>query len=195
MDLYKAIRTIALREVMKETGEYQVRNVQRWFSKTFHTPLLQVEELPLEYVLQHFYESRYEDLDEADRDKERISLIESPEEAAKRVAEENYEQFSMLEFEKFAEEQVVKERKKLELDPKLQAREAKPVTPKIRELREASLDDGVSLVAEPGISMNFLSAAEMEEQLESGGIAGGEDEEEPPSNLDLRPRPAPKSLG
>lgn len=63
MNIYDAIRAIALRDVVKQDdSEYAIRKVLRWYSKTFHTPLHLAEELPIEYVLQAYWEENYENL-------------------------------------------------------------------------------------------------------------------------------------
>lgn len=66
MDLYpnaRDIQLLALRAIAGG-GEWDgyLRAVFRGYSKAFHTPLHEVEGLPLEYVLQHFWENYYENL-------------------------------------------------------------------------------------------------------------------------------------
>lgn len=59
MEIEDAIRVIALHATLKNTNEFWIRNIQRWYSSTFHTPLLQVEDLPFDYLLAHYYEYHY----------------------------------------------------------------------------------------------------------------------------------------
>lgn len=79
--------------------EYELRAIYRWYSRTFHTPLHQVAELPLDEVLQNYYEARFEELeaiepDEKDPDqrsflvRERDKLAENDEERAERLRAE-----------------------------------------------------------------------------------------------------------
>jgi hypothetical protein len=193
---FKALRQIALRDVLKEPYEYHLRHVFRWYSKTFSTPLTEVEDLPLETVLQHFYEARYEEMDDEAREKERQILIESSADEARRLNEGDVETFRALEFEKFAEKQAEKDR--VRIAKKIKADQERPITDmpdpdkrkkKHQELKEPSLDTGGPLGGkiEPSISMTFVSAAEMEEMLESGGIGGGEDDGTA-SNLVINPK-------
>jgi hypothetical protein len=66
----EAVRLAALQVVFdsrrkkpKEVDpEYYLRRIFRWYSKTFATPLHEVEELPLSDVLQHYWEEHYEDM-------------------------------------------------------------------------------------------------------------------------------------
>lgn len=67
MDIFEAVRAQALRSVMKPDGEYVVRHVFRWYSRTFSTPLREVYDIPLEEVLMHYYESWFEDMNDQDR--------------------------------------------------------------------------------------------------------------------------------
>lgn len=60
----------------------------RWYSKTFHTPLHVVEwDVPLDDILQAWFESEYEGLSEDGRVDEARRLTETPEERAEREAE------------------------------------------------------------------------------------------------------------
>lgn len=65
MDHLTAIRLIALRTVVEETDyDYQLRKVFRWYSQNFHTPLDAVYSIPIDDVLQHYYEWNYEQIAE-----------------------------------------------------------------------------------------------------------------------------------
>jgi pterin-4a-carbinolamine dehydratase len=56
MDEVAAIQAIALKAVINEEPAFLFRRVLRWYSTTFHTPLHVAEDLPLDYVLGHFFE-------------------------------------------------------------------------------------------------------------------------------------------
>lgn len=47
-------------------SDYELRQIFRWYSKTFSTPLHQVVELPLEDVLRAWYEEEFEGMKEED---------------------------------------------------------------------------------------------------------------------------------
>jgi hypothetical protein len=88
LDLLKAIRLCAFGAVKskdKEDSDYTLRHIFRWFSREFHVPLPEVPNLPLEYVLTHFYECRYEQMEEDGLDEEDLLLRETK---AERLARE-----------------------------------------------------------------------------------------------------------
>lgn len=60
----KEIKDIALSNTMSEPTDYQYRNICRWYSKTFFTPLHQVFELPPHTVLLTFFEEGYKNMEE-----------------------------------------------------------------------------------------------------------------------------------
>lgn len=68
-----------MREVTADdpSAEYTLRQVFRWYSEKFHTPLDRVADLLLHDVLQHYYEAQYEDLraDDPQRFKEELEAL------------------------------------------------------------------------------------------------------------------------
>ncbi len=56
MDDLKALEILALKSREKPDFESELRKIQRWFSKSFSTPLKEVENLDIHYLLQHKYE-------------------------------------------------------------------------------------------------------------------------------------------
>lgn len=61
----RAIRTIALRDVLKGTSpDYHLRRVFRWYGEKFGMSPDAVADLPLIDVLQHYWEDYYETLRE-----------------------------------------------------------------------------------------------------------------------------------
>lgn len=66
-DLLRAIRRQALVDVHRGTDPgYVLRYVFRWYSEKFHTPLHEVDDLPMEDVFRAFYEVRYEEMKAAE---------------------------------------------------------------------------------------------------------------------------------
>jgi hypothetical protein len=65
-----AIRLIALRDVyyarvgLADEHDYNLRRIFRWYSHHFHTPLHEVESLPITDVVRAYWEQRYENLDD-----------------------------------------------------------------------------------------------------------------------------------
>jgi len=47
----------ALEGILLKTPEYYYRKICRWYSKEFSTPLKGVYDLPMDFVLEHYYES------------------------------------------------------------------------------------------------------------------------------------------
>ena len=88
MEILEAIQIQALLDVMEGDFLYHYRRICRWYSTTFHTPLAEVDSLPMEYVLQQFFESRFEDMPRAERRTLALKLTETPEERKKRLAKE-----------------------------------------------------------------------------------------------------------
>lgn len=120
MNRYRALQTLALRDVLKESPEVNLNSVFRWYSREFHTPLHTVEELPIEYILQHYYEDSYLQMSKEDIAKERENLILSEEEAALRTKDDD----NFIEL-------LEKNRKKVNTkDPKT------PVAPSIQKLSQ-----------------------------------------------------------
>jgi hypothetical protein len=81
----KATRLLAMLSVDKKDPDYVYRFIMRWYSREFATPLHEVEELPVEDVLLHFFECRYEGMEDHDLDEEIEDLCMSD---AQRVAKE-----------------------------------------------------------------------------------------------------------
>ena len=74
LDLLKAMRLCSYGAVKKKDNEYLLRFVCRWYSREFHTPLHLVENYPVEEVLQHFFECRYETMEDEDLEEEAYQI-------------------------------------------------------------------------------------------------------------------------
>ena len=115
MNLFKAIQLQALLAVIKPDDAAETRKIVRWFSKTFHTPIAQVEEMPFEDVLQVYYEEKFEEMSEDDLEKVKTELLESPLEKATRLKAEDAERADADLFAKLVEaEEKTKKAKKTE---------------------------------------------------------------------------------
>lgn len=68
--------------VIQRPAEYHIREIFRWYSETFHTPLKEVDTLPFDEVLQHYFERHYRDLEGPDLDQELVRLARTEEEQA-----------------------------------------------------------------------------------------------------------------
>ncbi len=95
MSIIESIKKAALLSAIEPDGEAVLRFLFRWYSKTFHTPLQEVEDLPIEYILQHYFECQYEELNQDEKHDMIIHLLETPEERdlrekAEKDDEENF---------------------------------------------------------------------------------------------------------
>ena len=63
--MLRAIRILALQATEEPTSDQTYSKICRWFSREFSTPLKEVEDYAVEYVLQHFFEDRYQSLYES----------------------------------------------------------------------------------------------------------------------------------
>lgn len=85
-DLIKSTMILAMQAVMEDTDEYRLRDICRWYSETKNTALWVVEyELPIEHVLQHYYEEHYSKMNHISRRDAARLLIETDEEKQARL--------------------------------------------------------------------------------------------------------------
>jgi glucan phosphorylase len=92
-----SLRILALLAVRdKKDWDAAYRRVCRWYSTTFHTPLHQVFDLDESFVLQHYYEHTFGELEDADWRREAQEAIETPEERQARLAREAIEDAELL---------------------------------------------------------------------------------------------------
>src|ERR1700690_4567872 len=70
------IKILAAHAVVNKDQDYLLRNLVRWYSAKFATPLHEVEELPFEDVLQTYYEVQYEEMNEPELEMDIKELIE-----------------------------------------------------------------------------------------------------------------------
>lgn len=98
LDFLKALRLCALGAVKEKDPEYNLRFIFRWYSREFHTPMADVEAMPLEEVLMHFFECRYENMDDEELEQEEARLAETREE---RLAREEKERLDALDDDEF----------------------------------------------------------------------------------------------
>lgn len=103
----ESLRLVAMRAVIGGDDEYNIRYILRWYSRSFHTPLHVVEsDLPLEEVLQHYFEVRYEDMPLEERHQEIQRLLETEEERRRKRRLEDAEDAEADDFVKLTEKQI-----------------------------------------------------------------------------------------
>ncbi len=98
MDVAGDVRILALHAAMSDSGEFRLRAIYRWYSKTFATPLHLVDTLPITSILQAYFEDRYEDLNEEELEAERARLTETSAQRKERIKEEEMEAASEAAF-------------------------------------------------------------------------------------------------
>jgi len=172
MNHYDALKLLALRAVMKPDAEAQYRSICRWYSKTFHTPLHAVDELPEEDVLTAYFEDRYEDMEEAEREDALKSLLESKEDRKARQRAKDAEDAEAFEFaQRLAAEERQKQAQKKVADVQV---EKKPSMLSAASQRESRLPQEGKPAAfeklEPDVSIKFMDASEFEKELEGFGM-------------------------
>lgn len=165
--MVKTLKLIALKNTIKPDEEAFLRNVQRWYSREFSTPLHTVSDLPLESVLLHYYEDRYATLKDGDDEslwlKEMILVTETNEERKKRETEEESELVSDEDFLKQVMAEEEKKKSKIE-DHKHVEKPALRVneTPEV-ELPRPEMTE---------IKMEFVSDEEMDKLTNQDGLSG-----------------------
>lgn len=107
------IRLLALHNSYFKTSEYGERLLCRWYSKEFHTPLPEVEKLDTSYILLHYWECHYADIEEERLNYDAVILTETQEEKVERLRKEEEEKKVEQMFLKQAEEEAkrIKEKK------------------------------------------------------------------------------------
>lgn len=106
MDYYRALRILALKNVLKPDEEYHLRTIMRWYSKTYHTPLHFVETIPIETLISTFYESKYEEMSEEEQQSELELLLETEEQRKKRIAQKDLAAVDDYEFFEMSKQQA-----------------------------------------------------------------------------------------
>jgi hypothetical protein len=167
----EGIRLRALRAVIRSDRAFFLRRVMRWYSKTFFMPLDQVEEIPIEDLLQVWYEEQYIGMTPEELEDERKELLTTAEQRYEQILAEEADDAEMFEAAQIiaAEEK----RKKLEAAKVKTGKitEAqKPLGPiKPVEMPETDLPR-VTTTIPPDIAMTFVDEAEFDAELDSFGL-------------------------
>ena len=174
MTPFEAIKIKALYSVLKPDSGYYIRKLSRWYSRTYHTPLSDVYDLPIEYLLQNFYEETFEGLDEDELNEELREVVETPEQKKERVTAEELERLSEFQLLKMGQETNTKNiPKTLNLKDKLMGGKLTTAVSKLNEtlknvsdtLKEDMLNDPPELP--PEIDIKFENNENFESLLNS----------------------------
>lgn len=90
MNIWEAIRIQALKTVMNPTVDFELRKKFRWYSRTFHMSLKEVEEMPVEEVIRTYWETVYDEMTEGELEYEIATLVADEHEV--KAAEEQEEE-------------------------------------------------------------------------------------------------------
>lgn len=150
------IQTVALDKVLNGSDlEYQIRLITRWYSRTFYTPLTEVFKIPVEEILQAFYESRYEEMEPDDLESERQRLMLDDEGQRKLGSQDE-----QLEADLATEGQRIKEQFEKEQAKNGTQKQSDKLDRKLQKtkfsLPEVNLDSGLRLPKKlPNVNMTF----------------------------------------
>lgn len=176
MDDHESARILAYAEVLRERQrrDYSLRYIFRWFSEKFSTPYADVEEMPVDDVLRHFYEVEAEQAVAAasedgqagfqarqDLAKTLRELSMSPQERAKMVAEQQRKEAVLGEKDEEFDRQVEAEARAQEAEREKQEREKGEATPPPAATESEEL---------PPIKMEFGLPHELEELGAGDGL-------------------------
>lgn len=156
------LKAVAMYSVISEGNEYVLRNIFRWYSKEFATPLHIVESLPLDDVLRHYYEVHFSELNDQERAEEIDRILLTEEKLRQRKTQEDADDADAYEFGKAAEQaEKIKEQKK--------AKEKKPDPPSApASLPDVSLKDLKELP--PDIDIKFIDSDDEIESMLNGSF-------------------------
>jgi len=84
MSYIRDLQLKAMLAVTEPDVEAQMRRIRRFYSKTFHTPLADVDVLDEEFVLQAYFEEIIEDMSPETREEFTEELVASPDELVAR---------------------------------------------------------------------------------------------------------------
>lgn len=180
LDLLKCIRLLAWDAVENRPSDYLLRHIFRWYSERYHTPLHEIPDLPLEDVLQTYFEVRYEELPDELREDEEERLRETREERlAREAAEKDAEADDDAFFRQVQAEAAAQRAQAPKLDEKLPASErplmvAAPTMGEVLPTHFAevaqSADPKIKAVP-PEIHMTFVGDGELDD-LDDWDVCG-----------------------
>lgn len=166
MTFVEAIQLLAFRDVLLETPEYRVRSIQRWYSTTFNTPLLTVEnDIPLAVVIQHYYETLFETMEPEQLEETKKLLLETDAQRRERLKAEDAEAAGSEEIHVMLEEEA----KRLAANPKAANLPIAHTPRDGGQLPETRLPDTLPQELPPDIHLTFVTPEELERRVEDFG--------------------------
>lgn len=142
----------------KPESGFLLRQIFRWYSKTFHTPLADVDALPLHEVLEAWWEERYSDMSEEDLEAERQELLQDPADVAAQQLVEDAQDADAQEM--INEELAAKAQEVVKSIEKLTTSLTKPMG--VRTQKESELVMGPAAPKLPEIQFTFNEDLDLE---------------------------------
>lgn len=96
MQISDMVRLNAMKSVKNPDDEYYTRFVFRWYSKTFHTPLHMVADIPMVDILTAYYEEMFENMEPDQLETEGRKMCMTPEEWAEKLRKEEEEELAFM---------------------------------------------------------------------------------------------------
>lgn len=154
-----SIRIRALTSVMEPDWDAFLQTVFEWYSTTYHTPLYEVMELPVDYVLYTYYRGVYRQMEADERYNEAIWLLETPAERAARKAEDKRSDDEFMK-QAMAHNNNVKAAK---ISSKVDE-----ILKKMRQKKEAPMPEVTLPSSEPveEVTIKYMSDADFEAELD-----------------------------
>ena len=170
----KATRLLAYRAVTKRDPEYVFRHILRWYSRTFSTPLHEVEDLPIDEVMRHFFVVRFEDMDESELEEEELDLrltdaekkTKAEKEKTDSVADDDF--YALMQAKANATSPAVKP---ATADGAIPTTEPLPLGLPANFQKLADTAEAAEKMIPPDIKMTFVSDKEIED-MESWDLLG-----------------------
>lgn len=158
-----SIRIRALSSVVDPDWDSFLQGVFEWYSITYHTPLYEVMDLPVDYVLYTYYRGVYRQMEKDERHNEAIWLLETPEERAARKEEDKRSEDEFMK-QAMAHNNNAK-------SPKLSSK-VEEVLKKMKQKKPAPAPE-VSLPSGPPteeITIKYMSEEEFEAELDNSPL-------------------------
>lgn len=170
MDRMKNIQLQAMRAIISPNDAALYRYVCRWYSSKFATPLLDVYDIPTDFVLQQYFEDLFENMSKKERYDRTIELIETQEERQERLRLEEAE----------ITEQVARVRGLVKDEPKKLEEEVKDRQPTALEQQIqdifGKLKKTIKMVPQ---GMPKVQESELDEETRDALSSDSQDEEPP----------------
>lgn len=170
MDQITATRISALHSVEHPDRDYLIRKILRWYSKTFHTPLADVEELPLDDIMQAYYENRVEEMSPEERAEERALLLKTEEQRISEIMAEEAEEAELFEMGRLmAADEAKKKATKVKAKDQKSDEQIAPIqhqTPPLRlRDRDTELPSPAAITIPPNVEVKFIDEADLEAEI------------------------------